>query len=206
MQSRLAGQKQYMERFTLLTVPYRDLAPCFPVRLSEHLYDKGMAKRPVLPHDEVEFLASLPTNQAHSRLRALWEGGWSLGSLGDSLTPARPKTTIHFWVKKASLEEQRRALPTPPPASLTSTAPTRIAPRLRSISPGVPPDIRPRLRELSELSRRYRSKTPASSPLAQANDELTSIAKTLRSMGVPAASIAEAAGVSYRAMARRLSR
>jgi hypothetical protein len=32
------------------------------------------------------------------------------------------------------------------------------------------------------------------------------VAKTLRSMGVPTAAIAEAAGVSYRAMARRLSK
>ena len=66
--------------------------------------------------------------------------------------------------------------------------------------------MRPRLKQLSDLAKRYRAKTAPSSPLAQANDELTSIAKTLRSMGVPTAAIAEAAGVSYRAMARRLSK
>jgi hypothetical protein len=66
--------------------------------------------------------------------------------------------------------------------------------------------MRPRLRELSAQAKRYRAKTAPDSPLALANDELTAIARTLRSMGVPTAAIAEAAGVSYRAMARRLSK
>lgn len=66
--------------------------------------------------------------------------------------------------------------------------------------------MRPRLKQLSDLAKRYRAKTSPNSPLAVANDELTAIARTLRSMGVPTAAIAEAAGVSYRAMARRLSK
>lgn len=102
--------------------------------------------------------------------------------------------------------EQFRDIPAPPPKSLTTSVPTKSAPRLRSISPGVPPDMKPRLKELSALAQRYRAKTASDSPLALANDELTAVAKTLRSMGVPTAAIAEAAGVSYRAMARRLSK
>ena len=158
-----------------------------------------------LPQDEVAFIAALPRPEAESRLRSLWEAGWSLQVLGNSLSPQRPKTTIHFWVKRAETVEQQRAIPAPP-KSLTTSVPTKSAPRLRSISPGVPTDMRPRLKELSDLAKRYRAKTAPTSPLAQANDELTSIARTLRSMGVPTAAIAEAAGVSYRAMARRLSK
>ena len=78
-------------------------------------------------------------------------------------------------------------------------------PRTRSISPRVPPDLRPRLRELGTLARRYRAKTPANSPLALANRELTDLALKLRSRGVSTADIADAAGVSYRAMARRIA-
>lgn len=161
---------------------------------------------PKLPKEEVTFLENLSQNELQSRLLALHEAGWSLSVLGRSLRPAKPKTTIHFWIKKAERTEQIRDVPLPPPKSLTTSVPTKTAPRLRSISPGVPPDMRPRLRHLSEQARRYRAKTPPGSPLALANEELTAVAKTLRSMGVPTASIAEAAGVSYRAMARRLSK
>lgn len=152
------------------------------------------------------FLESLPRSSFESRLRALWEAGWSLNSLGQSLRPARPKTTIHFWVRRAESEKQIRAIPAPQKKSLATETPTKKPPRLRPVSPGVPQDMKPKLRELSELARRYRSRTPASSPFAQANEELTTIALTLRSMGVPTAKIAEAAGVSYRAMAKRLSK
>ena len=94
-----------------------------------------------LPTDEVEFLSSLPRERAESRLRALWEAGWSLQTLGDSLEPPRPKTTIHFWVKRAELEHQHRETPPPPPKSLTTSVPLKSAPRLRTISPGVPPPM-----------------------------------------------------------------
>lgn len=159
-----------------------------------------------LPADEVAYLASLPREEMESRLRALWENGWSLASLGDSVQPQRPKTTIHFWVKRAATTPQSRILPTPPPKSLTTSVPVKSAPRLRSISPGVPSDIRDRIRELSILARRYRAKTPPNSPIALANDELTAIARTLSSMGVPTQAIADVAGVSYRAMARRITK
>ena len=102
--------------------------------------------------------------------------------------------------------EQKRPIPSPPPRSLTTSVPTKNAPRLRSVSPGVPPDMKPRLKELATLARRYRARTMPDSPLAQANRDLTAMAIALRSMGVPTAAIAEAAGVSYRAMARRLSK
>jgi hypothetical protein len=159
-----------------------------------------------LPSDEVTFLESLPREKFESRLKALWEAGWSLSSLGDSLNPKRPKTTIHFWVRRAKIEEQPREVPLPKKKSLVTATPTKKPPRLRPVSPGVPADLKPRLRELSQLARRYRSRTPKESIFAKANEELTTIAITLRSMGVPTAAIAEAAGVTYRAMAKRLSK
>lgn len=165
-----------------------------------------MTEKTYLPQDEVEFLKTLARPDLESRLRALWESGWSLAILGESVRPQRPKTTIHFWVKRAPSQQQARPIPPPPPKSLTTSVPTKNAPRLRSISPGVPPDMKPRLKELATLARRYRARTTPDSPLAQANRDLTAMAIALRSMGVPTAAIAEAAGVSYRAMARRLSK
>jgi hypothetical protein len=164
-----------------------------------------MPNQPKLPVDEMHYISTLDRVEMESRLRALWKAGWSLSVIGESFSPPRPKTTIHFWVKRAQDLKQQRQLPQPPSKSLTTSVPTKNAPRLRSISPGVPPEIAPRLRELSELSKRYRAKTREDSPLAQANKELTYLAQQLRSRGVPTAAIAEAAGVTYRAMARRLS-
>lgn len=154
----------------------------------------------------MNFIKSLDRPLAESRLRALWESGWSLSILGESLNPPRPKTTIHFWVKRAAPTPQQRPVPPPPPRSLTTSVPTKSAPRLRTVSPRVPPEMKPRLKELSTLAKRYRARTLPDSPYARANRDLTAMAVALRSMGVPTADIAEAAGVSYRAMARRLSR
>ena len=172
---------------------------------SKTKYNSEMLNQPRLPIDEVLYLSKLDKEDMESRLRALWKSGWSLNIIGLSLNPPAPKTTIHFWVRRASDKPQTKSVPLPPVKSLTTSVPTKNAPRLRSISPGVPPEIRPRLRELSELSKRYRAKTRPDSPLALANAELTDIARQLRARGVPTAAIAEAAGVTYRAMARRLS-
>lgn len=165
-----------------------------------------MKSQPCLPADEILFLQALPTPQMHSRLAHLHSQGWSLSTIARSLNPPKPKTTVHYWIQNAATDtEQRRALPEPPPTSLTMAVPTYKAPRTRSVSPNVPPDIRPKLRELSEKSKRYRAKTPSSSETARANQELTKIALELHAHGVPTSKIAAAAGVTYRAMARRIA-
>lgn len=164
-----------------------------------------MLNKPKLPKEEVRFLLSLPSDKLASRLRSLWESGWSLGILADSFSPSKPKSTIHFWVKNATLSEQKRPLPESPLKSLTILSPLHSTPKLRSISPEVPLELKPRLKHLSSLSRRYRAKSAPDSELALANVELTELAKSLYNRGVPTASIAKAAGVTYRAMARRIS-
>ena len=175
------------------------------VHLSNFLYHTYMLS-PTLPADEIAFLDALPQHLMQARLAMLHRAGWSLSTIGRSFNPPKPKTTIHFWIKNSINDPSlsRRAVPAPP-LSITAAVPTPRAPRTRSISPRVPPDLRPRLRELGTLARRYRAKTPSSSPLAQANRELTDLALTLRSRGVSTADIADAAGVSYRAMARRIA-
>ena len=203
----LTGQNQKYLLFTFSSSSFN----AFPALRSLNdylkiLYNMVMNQTPRLPNDEIVFLMSLSQEDFESRLLALRKAGWSLRQIGASLRPPKPKTTVHFWTNRASEKLQHREVPLPPPRSLTTSVPTKNAPRLRSISPGVPVDLKPRLRELATLARRYRAKSPAGSPLALANEELTAVAKTLRSMGVPTAAIAEAAGVSYRAMARRLSR
>jgi hypothetical protein len=136
-----------------------------------------MRHPPELPASEIDFLNSLAISHRDSRLAVLHEAGWSFAVLAKALN--KPKTTIHFWTKHAIKD---------PTMSLNPI-----------------PDIRPRLRELSLLSRRYRARTPYNSPIAVANREMTSLAVNLYAKGVPTADIANAAGVSYRAMARRIA-
>ncbi len=164
-----------------------------------------MKNKPKLPKEEIKFLLSLSQEAFTARLRCLWEAGWSLGIIAESFTPPKPKSTIHFWVKNAAQQEQIKPIPETPAKSLTVLSPLSDTPRLRSISLGVPPELKPRLKHLSSLSRRYRAKSAPNSELALANSELTELAKSLHNRGVSTAAIAEAAGVTYRAMARRIS-
>lgn len=157
-----------------------------------------------LPSEEIEFLQALPHHQRDSRLAILHEAGWSLSVLSRGLD--KPKTTVHFWVRNAQKDPVLARRPVPkPPLPITQTLQAGQSLKIRTISPKVPPDLRPKIRELSIHSRRYRAKTPKDSPMAQANRELTRLAVSLHSQGVPTADIAEAAGVTYRAMARRIA-
>lgn len=157
-----------------------------------------------LPQEEVEFLDSLTIQQRNSRLRHLHEGGWSLSTLSTAI--GTPKTTVHFWVRNAHPVSNYPNRPIPaPPKSITALVPSPYSTRVRSMSPKVPPDLRPHLSKIGQMARRYRAKTPANSPTALANAELTRLAVSLRRQGVPTADIASAAGVSYRAMARRIT-
>lgn len=163
-----------------------------------------------LPQSEIEHLANLSassTSAFHSRLLALWEAGWSLSILGNSVSPKRPRATIHYWVRKAPIVAQ--SLPVPSPEfnkPLTSALLGVVSAKTRTIAPSVTPEVAAELRSLSLQARRYRSRTSDSNKFAVANREFTDLVKELRSQGVPAVDIAQAAGISYRAIARRAAK
>jgi hypothetical protein len=81
-----------------------------------------------------------------------------------------------------------------------------FSPDLIVVSPGISPIDKARIEQLSPLARRYRSKMTLSSPQAVANDELTRICTRLYETNVTVKELAEAANVTYRAMARRLGK
>jgi hypothetical protein len=62
------------------------------------LYNRAMKQKVKLPDDEVRFISALDPVLVTSRIRALWEEGWSLGIIASSIKPAKPKSTVHFWV------------------------------------------------------------------------------------------------------------
>lgn len=163
-----------------------------------------------LPQSEIDFLAALAstdTKALHSRLRALWEAGWSLSVLGNALNPKRPRATIHYWVRKAPVTQQIKEIPSVDFSKPLTTALLGVVPaKTRTIAPSVTPEMAARLRSLSLQARRYRSRTTEGNRFAVANREFTELVKELRSQGVPAVDIAEAAGISYRAVARRAAK
>ena len=163
-----------------------------------------------LPQSEIDYLSHLSATDTaafHSRLRALWEAGWSLSILGGSVSPKRPRATVHYWVRKASAAAQVVAIPVPEfnqplPAALLGV----VSAKTRTVSPEVTPEMAARLRALSLQARRYRSRTTQDNRFAVANREFTALVKDLRSQGVSAVAIAEASGISYRAVARRAAK
>lgn len=163
-----------------------------------------------LPQNEINYLDYLSRTDSkafYSRLRALWEAGWSLSVLGNSVSPKRPRATIHYWVRKADSVAQTEPIPTP---EFNKPLPTAllgvVEAKTRTIAPTVTPETAKKLRELSLQARRYRARTASTNKFAVANQEFTTLVKDLRSQGIPAVDIANAAGISYRAVARRAAK
>lgn len=160
-----------------------------------------MNKKTRLKPDEVRYLTTLSPQDLSSRLLALYDSGWSLNILAQSLNPPKAKSTVHFWVSNATPKEQERPIPPIPLTPLPSVPGTSV----RSVSPSVPKDIGIQLATLAPLASKYRANTPPDSLIAMANRELTEISLTLSRRGVPVIDIAYAAGVSYRSIARRVA-
>lgn len=164
-----------------------------------------------LPQSEIDYLASIAHDRRalRARLRALWDQGWSLSILGAALSPKRPRATVHYWIKDLSPLSSSHQPPLPFPSvprplvmELASTSNATI----RTAAPSLTPEQVQRLRSLSAQARRYRARTAESNAFAVANRQFTDLVKALRSEGIPAVEIARAAGISYRAVARRIAR
>jgi hypothetical protein len=156
-----------------------------------------------LPGHEVTHLQGLKGVELHQRCALLYTQGWTLDSIGKSLNPPRPRSTVRVWVTAQ--------LPTLDSNAQSATAPTyperaaRLA-RPKRVSPGIPDDARERIATLAPVARRYRARVAPLSQPALANSELSHICRNLYASGVPVRELATAAGVTYRAMARRVGR
>ena len=162
--------------------------------------ERRPARKQSLPQDEVQLLNTLFDEELYTRVRSLYTAGWTLQAIGDSFDPPRSRTTIRYWCN-------RRHAPSPLPDLLPAPKykPVGYVSR-RPRSPGIPEETRERIASLAETARRYRAKMNPSSPEAIANSTLTEICLDLYARSVPVRELANAAGVTYRAMARRLGR
>jgi hypothetical protein len=153
------------------------------------------ARNQSLPLDEAQHLNSLEGTAQKLRARRLFEAGWTLAAIGAPI--GRPRSTIRFWVNsvpelKASSD---RLVPQPEDRSYVPKRPK---------SPGISETQVGRLAYLAPIARLYRAKLAETHSSTIANREMTALSKTLHQSGVPIQEIASAAGITYRAMYRRV--
>lgn len=163
-----------------------------------------MSRRPArgqqLPPQEVELLNTLQGEQRIERVAALFNAGWSLQTIGDSLLPKHPRSTVRTWVLRAT---GRNTIDAPIPEPKLRT-PEGGYERLRPKSKGIPQDTLETIHQLAPLARTFRSRMSSTSSPAVANTRLTELCKKLHASGTSIRELAEAAGVTYRAMYKRV--
>lgn len=171
-------------------------------------YNRKMSRKAArgqkLPPQEVEFLNSLTADALIVRVKALYTQGWSLQCIGEALSPVRPRTTIRSWVLKASSQEKSDTGIIDAPIPMPKLAPEESAYQRKRKSKGIPQDLVEDIRSLAPLARTFRSRMATTSAPAVANQRLTVLCKELHTNGVSIGALAEAAGVTYRAMYKRV--
>ena len=189
-----------------------------------------MKRQESLPESERELLGRLSGAALRARCAELRQLGWTLEAIGAAFTPPKSRSTIHAWTlsslpPKAPKTQLSPLLPPPlksiaaaekstppapaPPAKKAARA-SGLPPRERRVfdneSPKVPENLQKKIAQLAPLARRYRARANPSGAYAMANEELTELCASLHSSGVSVRELSQAAGVTYRAMARRLGR
>lgn len=175
-----------------------------------------------LPDYERAYLNSLPQNLVRDRVRDLAQGGWSLVAIAEAFSPPKTRSSIRAWALSKHTPSPHSHPPVPSVSSSLSssfaststiTAAENSGPRTRTprrvydpVNPKVPPAQKKKISQLAPLARRYRARTSPNGTYAKANQELTATCITLYRSGASVRELALAAGVTYRAMARRIGR
>jgi hypothetical protein len=170
-----------------------------------------MTRRPSrnqpLPPEEAASLNSLSPDDLIKRVYDLYQEGWTLQAIGDALTPPRPRSTVRSWLLRFQLPGEREldqeVVDAPIPTPTYKTAPGGYQKR-RPVSPGILPDELELIRELAPHARQFRAKVSSVDSTRVANDQLSAICIRLHASGVSIKELAEAAGVTYRAMYKRI--
>jgi hypothetical protein len=169
--------------------------------------ERRSARNQPLPPEEVAHLNKLNQDELIKRVYDLYHQGWTLQAIGDALTPKRPRSTIRSWLLRHQLPSERDLVDAPInlPIPGYKTHPEGYQPRKKP-SPGILPDELELIKTLAPIARTYRAKMSSNSSAAVSNDQLTAICIRLNQSGVSVRELAEAAGVTYRAMVKRLGK
>jgi len=157
-----------------------------------------------LPADEVQILNSLQGSELFQRAKFLYNSGWTLRSIGEAFDPARARSTVRYWINNpspiAGFEGYSNLPTTPVPILSTPESPYRKPRRTLTSAE------RDQIAALAPIARKYRATMNQGHQSARANRELTEVCVRLHhEERVTIRDLADAAGVSYRAMARRVS-
>ena len=139
-------------------------------------------------------------------VHSLFEAGWTLRAIGEAFNPPIPRSTVQYWVtnfddlasSKANFQEFME-MP-------TLKTPEGGYERLSPPSAPIPPHYASRLRQIASDARYYRSGTASTSVQALANSEMDQIVRELYDNGTKIADIARAAGVTHRAIKKRIEK
>lgn len=180
-----------------------------------------------LPEGECVYLGTLSGVPLKARARALHQSGWSLAAIAEAFDPPRQRSSVRAWVL-SNVPAPDTQPPLPPSPSSSSSSYSSIIARESSVlgadlrektvrtkvprrvynpaSPRISSTQKNKIATLAPLARRYRARTSPNGTYARANNELTDLCKNLYYKGTSVRELSLAAGVTYRAMARRLGR
>lgn len=171
--------------------------------------NREYAREVPLPDDEANFLRTVGKKQRQYRAKQLFDAGWTLQAIGNAFTPPANRSTVQYWTAQGN-PKYETPRPVPSPWGGFVDAPMPRPPKgyqpKRPKSPGIPLDTQERLRYLAPLARYYRSGMASTSLNGSANEEMNEIVQDLYNKNVKIAEIAKAAGVTNRAIARRLGK
>lgn len=155
-----------------------------------------------LPSYEIEILRGLDGFELYARAGMLYRAGWTLRAIGEAFDPPRARSTVRYWINSPlPIASAWTDLPTAPIPTLLTSSPAALKPRraLTTVEAA-------RIAALAPSARKFRATMKPGHPSAKANSELTTLCVRLhREDRVTIGDLAHAAGVSYRAMARRVS-
>lgn len=176
-----------------------------------------------LPESERAYLSSLTSSSLiRDRARDLCAHGWSLAAVADAFSPPKTRSSIRAWALSTvpPVPHNHPPIPASPLSSSSSlitageksdfAADTRKTIKRRRVYDPANPKIsstqKKKISSLAPLARRYRARTSPNGTYARANQELTELCKDLYRTGASVRELSKAAGVTYRAMARRIGK
>jgi hypothetical protein len=165
--------------------------------------DRRSARNQALPPEEVAILASLKGYSLYARASQLFQAGWTLRAIGEAFHPPKSRSTVKSWVDRGI--DTAPTSPLPFVGAPTLATPPAYIP-IRAASPGISSADLHTIKELAPISRKYRASMSPRHAAAIANARLTELCLSLYNADVPIKELADAAGVTYRAMSKRLGK
>lgn len=177
-----------------------------------------------LPPDEALLLRSLSGKILRARVSELFYSGWSLAAIAEAFDPPRARSTIRSWITPSPTPYPSRPTPVSSPPSSSSSSLITAAESCPSPAHSPSPAPKPReerriydprspqlsiaaarkIADLAPVARHHRSGAAPTGRYAVANDELNRLCRLHFERGVSIRELALAAGVSYKAMERRV--